>query len=224
MTGSPRFGRLLLVLCAVWPVVSVGSEMPSHAARAKAIVVKSVKTDDPVVFVTIDDGLTRDPAVAQWLEERAWPVTHFVLTGQLDTWESSSFFSLLGGKAEFGNHSSSHRALKGMSFDKQKREICGAQARVEAATWKAKPWFRPPFGSHDDTTHKAAAACGITHVVMWKVSVNRAGIHTWGTDPVEPGDIILLHYVPDLLNSLTMLGAELDRLGLRPAVLSDYLS
>ena len=224
MTSTGRAARILLALSALAPVVATGAESPAHAARRSAIVLNRVKTDDPVVFVTIDDGLTRDPAVAEWLEQRGWPITNFILTGQLDEWDSTSFFSLLGKGSDFANHSSTHRALKGMSFEKQKAEICGAQRRIEAATWKARKWFRPPFGSRDETTYQAAAACGISHVVMWRVSVNRAGIHTWGDAPVRKGDIILLHFVPDLLNSLKMLAAELDRLGLRPAPLADYLS
>ena len=222
--STGRGTRILLALCALVPVVAAGAETPAHAARRSAIVLNRVKTDDPVVFVTIDDGLTRDPAVAEFLERRGWPITNFILTGQLDEWESTSFFSLLGSGSDFANHSSTHRALKGMNFERQKAEICGAQRRIEAATWKARKWFRPPFGSRDETTYQAAAACGITHVVMWRVSVNRAGIHTWGDSPVRKGDIILLHFVPDLLNSLKMLAAELDRLGLRPAPRADYLS
>lgn len=219
-----RIARLALVACALVPVVAVRSASPAHAARKRAIVLNHVTTDDPVVFITIDDGLTHDPGVAAYLEQLGWPVTNFVLTGQLGDWEGTKYFSLIGKNSEFANHSSSHRALKGMSFEKQKGEICAAQKRIEHATWKARPYFRPPFGSRDETTAEAAAACGITHVVMWKVSVNRAGIHTWGKAPVRKGDIILLHYVPDLKNSLTMLAAELERLHLVPARLSDYLS
>jgi hypothetical protein len=62
----------------------------------------------------------------------------------------------------------------------------------------------------------------MTHLLMWRVTVWGDNISTWGGD-IKAGDVILLHYVQSLSQSIRTLEAELRRLGLKPALLSDYL-
>ena len=41
--------------------------------------VRRIETTDPVVFVTIDDGFTRDEAAAKFIIDHRWPITSFVM-------------------------------------------------------------------------------------------------------------------------------------------------
>ena len=82
--------------------------------------------------------------------------------------------------------------------------------------------FRPPYGRYNQETLEAAASCGITHVVLWKVVVSDGRITTQG-GPIRRGDIILLHYVKSLDKSLRALDVKLRSLGLSPALLGSYL-
>jgi hypothetical protein len=112
--------------------------------------------------------------------------------------------------------------LVGRSLDDQESEICGGAADVAATTGARPAWFRPPGGGLDATTYTAAAECGVKYIVRWRVTVNGPVITAQG-GAIRAGDIILLHYRPDLAVSLAVLKARLDRLGLRPASLDDYL-
>jgi peptidoglycan/xylan/chitin deacetylase (PgdA/CDA1 family) len=109
-----------------------------------------------------------------------------------------------------------------MAYDAQVHEICDGVDDVAQATGVRPVWFRPPGGAFDDTSVRAAASCGISTVVMWRVRVNGARVETWG-GPIRRGDIILLHYRRDLALSLASLKTQLDAVGLHPAPLDDYL-
>ena len=181
--------------------------------------VRRIETTDPVVFVTIDDGFTRDEAAAKFIIDHRWPITSFVMPEPLAA-DVAWFENVSAG---FGTHGSRHIGMHGMRFERQRRNICDGAAYVAALTGQQPVWFRPPFGSHDDTTVEAAAACGMHAVLLWKVTVNGRVISTWG-GPIRPGDIILMHYRGSLAISLEALSEELDRLGLHPADLADYLA
>ena len=58
---------------------------------------------------------------------------------------------------------------------------------------------------------------------LWKETMAEGQIHTQGGKPIQPGDIVLLHFRPDLYDNLTALFAQLDLQGLSVARLEDYL-
>ncbi len=213
-----RVRRLLAITLSVCAALSAPG---AASARSRVQVVSRVPTTKNVVFITIDDGFHRTPAAAETLERLRWPVTNFVLPATLGG-KKTAYFSQLGYRAEFGNHTEHHTKLEGRSLRFQKREICGADRALEAKLEQRTTFFRPPFGAYDSTTVKAAQACGMTHLVMWRATVYGDTIATWG-GPIRRGDIILLHHIQSLGASLDTLARELRRLGLQPALLSDYL-
>ena len=199
---------------------------PSEAASTQtttslAKVVSRVPTKDRVVFVTIDDGFTRSVEAAKTLERLQWPVTAFVLPGPLS--QNVAYYRNHGSITEFANHTVNHPNLTRLSERRQRAEICSARDRVTKLTGNMTTFFRPPGGNYDVTTRRAAAACGITHLLMWRVTVWGDVISTWGGG-IKAGDVILLHYVKSLDQSLLLLEKELNRLNLKPALLSDYLT
>lgn len=204
--------------------MATGFGMPVSGADGAARptpVVRTVETADKVVFITIDDGYTRDPEARETLDRLGWPVTNFVMPRQLA--EDVAYFKGTGRRSDFGNHTVNHPLLSGVSKKRQSKEICGAEERVAALAGGTARLFRPPGGDHNSSIRSVAASCGITHTVMWSVSVRAADIAVQGRDEIVAGDIIILHYDRNLNLSLVTLEQELARRGLRPAVLLDYL-
>ena len=201
--------------CFVVPVTG------ASGAANPTPVVRTIETVDNVVFITIDDGYTRDAAARATLDRLGWPVTNFVMPRQLA--EDVAYFTGTGRRTDFGNHTVNHPLLSGVSKKRQNSEICGAEERVAALTGGTAKLFRPPGGDHNSSIRSVAASCGITHTVMWSVSVRAAAVAVQGRDEIVAGDIIILHYDKNLNLSLVTLEQELARRGLTPAVLLDYL-
>ena len=179
-----------------------------------------IDTTDPVVFITIDDGSDMPSDAQAVLERLQWPITSFILPNYLRA--NPQWFSSLGSVNDIGSHTARHTVLKGLSFSAQQKAICTGHQRVTSLVTSSVPYFRPPTGLYDNTTLKAAASCGITDILLWRVSVNGRTITTWGGN-IRAGDIILIHYVGSLAKSLRRVEKELHRLHLTPARLSDYL-
>ena len=64
---------------------------------------------------------------------------------------------------------------------------------------------RPPYGAFDPTVQAAAYRGGLKKLVGWSVVVDSDGIHTWDGRGLEPGEIVLLHWVPGLGGQLARL-------------------
>lgn len=212
---------VVLLVAASLPATASQAASENEPPKVEAELLSRVETKDPVVFVTIDDGHTRSIAAQRTLDQLGWPVTSFVLTRPFAS--DPSYFQTIGRGSELGNHTISHKDMKTLSFADQKREICNAQKVFRKKSSNAPVFFRPPYGRLNQETLKAAASCGITHVVLWKVVVSDGRIATQG-GPIRRGDVILLHYVKSLDKSLKVLDLKLRSLGLRPALLGNYLS
>ncbi len=213
--------RALLIIFCVFSA-SVGSWVPTTQAieLPQAKVLYKIDTTDNVVFFTADDGSDRPADAAAELERLQWPVSSFILPSKIGPY--ASWFTSLGSKNDIGTHSAHHVALKGLSFEKQKQEICDGERRIKEKFGSTTGYFRPPYGSWDKRTLQAAAACGISHVVLWTVSLNGRTITTWD-GKIHPGNIVLVHYVRSMAQSIKQLEKRLKLQGLTVARLSDYL-
>lgn len=209
---------LLALVCL--PATASHAYSENDQQRDQAVLLSRIETKDAVVFITIDDGHTRSVSAQRTLEKLGWPVTSFVLSRPFSS--DPSYFQTIGRGSDLGNHTMSHKNMKTLSYIAQKREICGAQKVFRQKSSTTPFMFRPPYGRYNQETLKAATACGIAHVLLWKVVVSDGRITTQG-GPIRRGDIILLHYVKSLDKSLRVLDAKLRSLGLTPAPLARYL-
>jgi peptidoglycan/xylan/chitin deacetylase (PgdA/CDA1 family) len=194
---------------------------PLVADRGPIPVVSRIPTPEPVVFITIDDGALKDPAVLEVVRRRNLPVTAFLTRNQIK--DNPGFFAELQAEGGvIGSHSMSHANLKRLDSARQRAEICGMND--EYAAWFGTPprLFRPPYGNWNATTLEVAASCGITSVVMWN-AIYEKGVLTTQGPPLRNGDIILMHFRPELPGDLDQLADALALLGLAPADLGDYL-
>ncbi|ODA73167.1 Bifunctional xylanase/deacetylase precursor [Streptomyces sp. AVP053U2] len=191
-------------------------------------VVDHVPTRDKVVFLTYDDGAERDPRFIDLVRGRRLPVSMF-LTDSVVGPGYGHFARLRSVGASLQNHTLDHPALRGLPYAGQRAEICGQQRKLGSRFGIRPHLFRPPYGTYDTTTLRAAGDCGIAAVVLWRVTLEGDGTLTYtrGAHRLTPGDIIS---VPagetpalTLAERTTRLLRELEERGLRVGRLEDYV-
>jgi len=201
---------------------SVDASIPASSDGLPPVVHR-ITTTDPVVFITIDDGYTKDPAVVELLRARHIPVTPFLAQTAINS--DHGYFNLVQDASgqNVQDHSMSHPFLTTLPYDKQRAEICGAAAQY--ATWFGiRPWlFRPPYGAYNQTTRRAAKACGMTTIVLWDASLPHSVIRYANGTTFHDGDILLIHWRPKLAHDLAIAVDTIEAQGLRVAALQDYL-
>lgn len=207
--------------CAGCPSVQPDPARPvlTRGGSSVAPILSSVPTTDPVVFLTIDDGEHWNEAAAELLVAARVPFTLF-LTQQYVADKVPLMQSLArnGGWVEL--HTVSHPDLLRRRNDAS--EICAPLDAYEAAYGRRSTLFRPPYGNANTTTRTVAASCGIEAVVLWRASMNYGALATQG-GPLRAGDIVLMHFRPDLADNLTELFRVLDASGLRLGRLECYV-
>lgn len=182
-----------------------------------------VETDDPVFFITIDDGLKQSPAVRDFVAANQIPVTAFLTEYAVrDHTEYFEDVTAYGGSIQ--NHSMVHGAFTDPETDVQ-WEICETQDRFEVQ-FGTRPWMlRPPYGAgpNDPQVLQYAQECGINRIVLWNVLVTDQNQVEYWDPPLRAGDIVLFHFVDGLevgLEKILELGRQQ---GLTPASLEDYI-
>ncbi|WP_244320869.1 polysaccharide deacetylase family protein [Streptomyces melanosporofaciens] len=156
-------------------------------------VVRRVPTDQRVVFVTIDDGIEKDPRFVEQARELGLPFTGFLTDNVIgDHYDYFDELRRLGNPME--NHTLTHPSLAGMAYDDQVREICGQRDVLWNHFGQQPRLFRPPFGEYDETTLRAAGFCGARTVVLWRAEMETHGLAYRSGDHLLPGDIILAHF------------------------------
>src|SRR2546423_815656 len=93
------------------------------AVGPSAPLITRIATSQPVVFLTIDDGWVRDPAVLPVLRASHVPVTMF-LVQDAATRDAAYFRALQAAGATVENHTFDHPHLSKLSYEQQRREIC----------------------------------------------------------------------------------------------------
>ncbi|MGA9147497.1 MAG: polysaccharide deacetylase family protein [Candidatus Nanopelagicales bacterium] len=213
-------------------VASLGNELRAEApgevnppAESDGLppVVRSIKTEDKVVFITIDDGASADPKVMDIIRKTGIPVTPFLtkseISGSKDYYKQIS--EMTGQKVQ--DHTISHPQMPGLSAEGQRKQICEPAASY-TEWFGAKPWmFRPPYGEFNKVTQEAAKACGMDYIVMWNASLPKAYIRYAQGDKLKSGDIILTHWRPDLYKHLPRALKDIQQQGFKVAALQDYL-
>jgi peptidoglycan/xylan/chitin deacetylase (PgdA/CDA1 family) len=202
------------------PVRTAGPGLPPVVSR--------VPTRDKVVFLTYDDGAEKDPRFVDMIRELRLPVSMF-LTDSVVGPGYGHFARLQTVGATIQNHTLDHPALRGLPYAGQRAEICGQQDKLHSRFGSRPRLFRPPYGTYDTTTLRAAADCGISAVVLWRASMTGSGSLTYlhGDHRLHPGDILAVD--PDENTGLTLrdrtarLLRRVQRAGLTVGRLEDYV-
>ncbi|MDH6217494.1 polysaccharide deacetylase family protein [Streptomyces pseudovenezuelae] len=190
-------------------------------------VVSRVPTRDKVVFLTYDDGAEQDPRFVDMVRELRLPVSMF-LTDSVVGPGYGHFARLQSVGATIQNHTLDHAALRGLPYLGQRAEICGQQDKLRSRFGLRPRLFRPPYGTYDTTTLRAAGDCGVSAVVLWRAASEDGPLTFTGSDHrLRPGDIVSLASGeaagPTLRERTTRVLREAERAGLTVGRLEDYV-
>ncbi|MEV4312586.1 polysaccharide deacetylase family protein [Actinocrispum sp. NPDC049592] len=205
------------------PPPGPGPESRPAPKIGPAKLVYKVETNDPVVFLTIDDGAHQDPAMADILRRNGIKATFFLT--EFYAQKNPEFFRKLrddtGSVIE--NHTATHVNLKGRSEVDQEKEIGPVSDQYQSWFGTRPTLFRAPFGSSDDATLQAAGEAGAKYVVNWGSEVANGQIKFSGPHEFRPGSIVLMHFKDTFEADVTAFMAQARANGLTPALLTDYL-
>ncbi|MGW2269839.1 polysaccharide deacetylase family protein [Streptomyces yangpuensis] len=150
---------------------------------------------EKIVFLTFDDGAEKDPEFLKMAADLKLPISMF-LTDSVASSDYGHFEKLRdnGSASTVNNHTLTHPNLRTLSFEAQKKEICGQQDKLEKRFGQRPPLFRPPFGNYNDDTLRAASECGVSSILLWKVSMQINNFQYAQGSALQPGDIILAHF------------------------------
>ncbi|MEU6928651.1 polysaccharide deacetylase family protein [Streptomyces sp. NPDC046385] len=154
----------------------------------------TVPTKQKVVFLTIDDGAEKDPALLRMMSELKIPYSAF-LSDYLVKEDYGYFRKMRDSGVALHNHTLNHRYLPGLDYGDQKREICGMQDVIQKQFGKRPELFRPPYGNYNEDTLRAAKSCGVKAVPLWASEAfpDHMEWREWDRD-LHPGDIVLTHF------------------------------
>ena len=219
----------------------------------KATTVYRIATDQPVAFITIDDGYLTDPVATAYVQAKSLPVTQFltyyattqgVYEPQPGTPQYNNVLELR--KYQTGNvsqkrvgcHQKEHIDYRGQSVADQQNAMGGTRALLGAPEMfgSLPRLFRPPYGYWDDATLQAAGNALMPKLVLWTHAVMNDGaggwelVNEWGSPRLRAGDILVLHHPSDagnvnnyLMGQLTVALEKIKSANLTPAYLHDYL-
>ncbi|MFI1725818.1 polysaccharide deacetylase family protein [Streptomyces sp. NPDC020489] len=180
---------------ARWGLRAPLAPAPRPAARPALAgtplpVLRRVPTRDKVVFLTYDDGAEQDERFVDMVRALRLPVSMF-LTDSVVGPGYGHFARLRSVGASIQNHTLDHPALRGLPYAGQRAEICGQQDKLKSRFGLRPSLLRPPYGTYDDTTLRAAADCGLAAVVLWRASMEDGDLtYPRGERRLAPGDIV----------------------------------
>ena len=182
----------------------------------------SVPTTEPVIFITIDDGVVPDEAGFRELQNHGAVATLF-LNDEVIKAHYDYFARWQAAGSSIQNHTLSHQVLEQLTHERQVEEICGNSLRMKAVFGTDTPLFRPPFGGYNDSILYASAECGVKAIVHWAAEVKDGKIDYQQPNKLRPGDIVLLHFTDNLKQDLQVLFAAAEAEGLQIGRLEDWL-
>jgi peptidoglycan/xylan/chitin deacetylase (PgdA/CDA1 family) len=156
------------------------------------------------IYITVDDGWTPSPRVLAIMRQTHLPVTAFLIeqAAQRDLPYWRAFVSAGG---TVGDHTVSHPNLTKLTLGQATTQWGQARRALGHLLGQVPLLGRPPYGAFDPTVQAAAYRGGLRKLVGWSVVVDSDGIHTWDGRALEPGEIVLLHWVPGLGSQLAKL-------------------
>jgi peptidoglycan/xylan/chitin deacetylase (PgdA/CDA1 family) len=196
---------------------------PPNALSGTLPIITQVHTTDPVIFVTIDDGVFKEPKAAEFMSNLRLPFTMFLTTNDIK--DNYTFFGQLKESGmSIENHTVTHPHLKTLDINQQRANICGSSDDVFAHYGRRPVMLRPPYGEYNDATLQAAKDCQLKAIVLWDVVVDKGQLqYQTPNTQLNPGDIVLLHFRPELMQDIQTVLDQAKKQHLAIADLEDWL-
>lgn len=189
-----------------------------------APVLTRIPTQHPVVFLTIDDGVTRTPEMVRLMAEYDYPASIFLTRNFVQA--DPAFFKQFAAQGSLvENHTVSHNInmVTQLGYQQQLAEITGMQEFAEQQFGRRPTLFRPPGGAYSTAMRQAAAAAGMKAVVTWEAKANAGRMDYQYGNALRPGDIVLMHFRPEFAADLAAFRAAQLAAGLEVVLLEDFL-
>jgi len=189
-----------------------------------APVISTIKTDQPIAFLGIDDGEFKDDSAINIMKNSNIKASLFL--SKTFIVNSPDFFKQIisnGSIAE--NHTLTHdiNMAKNQSYQQQKNEICG-MADYELQQYGVRPTlYRPPGGAYTNIMRKAAADCGMKAVVTWIAKANGGSMQYQIGNKLRPGDIVLMHFRPEFAKDMKAFVDAETAAGLHTELIEDAI-
>lgn len=193
-------------------------------------VITRAQVEDKVVALTFDDAPA--PALQEILEvlnKREVKATFFIIGAQAQRYPELLKEIVLQGH-ELGNHSFSHNFDDSQKLEAMVQDIKKCEQVIFDLTGRIPLYFRPPGGFLNDRVKEACGRTGYS-ILMWSLDTRDWALSDCKEQIMEnllaglsPGDIILLHVVPQTASLLDEMIAALAEEGYRILPLSCLLS
>ena len=155
-----------------------------------------VPMTNKVVFVTIDDGIEKDPKFIQMVKDFKIPIT--ISLADVLIRDDYAYFEKLyeTGYVSIQNHTVTHPLdMPGLSASRQLDEIAGQQEKLRKEYGTTPYIFRPPGGNYDATTIDSVSQAGLKGLMLWKEAMQITDMeYQTSAHTLHPGDIILCHF------------------------------
>lgn len=211
-----------IVLGAAIPVPKHEVQVVSSGGRAP--VISKINTSQKVIFLTIDDGGTKNADMLGLLTSNGIKASLFLDNNFIsNNYDFFKAFKAAGMYIE--NHAVHHIYAKpgAISYENQKQEICGMADIIQNKYGQRPTLYRAPGGWIDSNTTAAAAACGMKAVVQWSAKVNGGAVQYQVGSSFRPGDIVLMHFRPEFKSDLEAFIKAKDSAGLTTDYLENWI-
>jgi peptidoglycan/xylan/chitin deacetylase (PgdA/CDA1 family) len=169
---------------------------PIRLSVSDPTVFSDVPMTDKVVFVTIDDGIEKDPMFIQMVKDFQIPIT--ISLADVLIRDDYAYFEKLyeTGYISIQNHTVDHPLdMPSLSASQQLYEISGQQEKLHREYGVTPYIFRPPGGSYNETTIASVREAGLKGLMLWKEAMEISDMeYQTAAHRLNPGDIILCHF------------------------------
>ncbi|MDQ6798813.1 MAG: polysaccharide deacetylase family protein [Actinomycetota bacterium] len=188
------------------------------------------------VALTVDDGYCAE-CVSGYVDFATRTGTHLTF---LPNGTYSKFWTphaerlrplIAAGQVQIANHTWSHKDMTKLSEAGMRDEIKRNDAWIEDTFGiTGRPYFRPPYGTHNTRTDEVAASLGYTSILLWNGTLGDATVETpeellaladtW----IQAGAIVLGHANhPTVLGLFGQIQQIIAARGLQPVTLDTML-
>ena len=189
-----------------------------------APIFKRLPVNQPVAFLTIDDGWFQLPDDPRIMQAAHIPFTMFLI-GPVAARNPAFFQQLEGYGGVVEDHTITHPEMKGKPYPFQRHEVCDARTSLEHTFGTTLHLFRPPFGDYDQATLRAVHDCGLHAAFFWSETVNNGTVfYQTAEHQIHAGDIILMHFRQAFVNDVIAALTAIHNAGLTPALLENYIA
>ena len=169
---------------------------PITLSASDPAVFSHVPMTNKVVFVTIDDGIEKDPTFIQMVKDFQIPIT--ISLADVLIRDDYTYFEKLyeTGYISIQNHTVTHPLdMPGLPASRQLYEISGQQEEPRKEYGVTPYIFRPPGGNYDATTIASASEAGLKGLMLWKEAMQITDMeYQTSAHRLKPGDYILCHF------------------------------